>query len=135
MKQFHLQFVGDDWTLMQTFDLFGWLGGATVVPSSGVYIVGTSNGTMLDYPWGTSPVYYIGQSMTQWTVPDRLHKLKERIGDYLTVDNRNYPEAAYGVAFGADVACIHTPDGERTIDLIRSLFDSFKRNVRRISGR
>ena len=76
MRDFHLRFAcntiadlglgpeasgwfdNDDYTL---FDLL--TGEISDVPDEpGAYVLGTADGTMLIYPWGTSPVYYIGMA-------------------------------------------------------------------------
>ena len=51
-------FDNDDYTL---FDLL--TGEISDVPDEpGAYVLGTVDGTMLIYPWGTSPVFYIGMA-------------------------------------------------------------------------
>jgi hypothetical protein len=74
-----------------------------VPESAGAYVLGTSNDNMFSYPWGSSPVYYIGQSR------DLRKKLAEhRKYIILAKDDRGnqkwWPRYQYGVSFGATVA-------------------------------
>ncbi|MCW8347346.1 hypothetical protein MD535_15165 [Vibrio sp. ZSDZ65] len=76
MRDFHLRFFVDrrwpDGFEEQVFDDDFDL---SIIPEhSGAYVLGTSDGTKLVYPWGASPVFYVGQSKN----------LRKRIKDHLT---------------------------------------------------
>ncbi|MDE0004962.1 MAG: hypothetical protein OXQ29_19905 [Rhodospirillaceae bacterium] len=68
----------------------------------GACVIGTADGTMLTYPWATSPVFYIGKA----------GNLSERLATHRrwTKEARqNYwdwwwPRYQFGASFGADVA-------------------------------
>ena len=103
MKDFHLRFC---------LDARGWYddlldliddGTDSVPDTGGAYVLGTSDGTMLTYPWGSSPIFYIGKA----------NNLRRRLRDHrkyivgATEDHeeRNWwPRYQYGAAFGADCA-------------------------------
>ena len=70
---------------------------------AGAYVLGANEGTMFSYPWGNSPIYYIGQSR------DLRKKLAEhRKYILLAKDDRGeqrwWPRYQYGASFGATVA-------------------------------
>ena len=75
---------------------------AQLLPKTGgAYVLGTST-TMLTYPWGTSPIFYIGKA-TNLRV--RVTRHKGRI-QKARADRGRYwpPKIQYGTAFGAHVA-------------------------------
>ena len=104
MKDFHLRFC---------LDKRGWYTGfldlleeGSVEDSptvGGAYVLGTADGTMLTYPWGESPIFYIGRA-------DNLRKRlfdhrKYTIGAEEDHERLNWwPRYQYGAAFGADCA-------------------------------
>lgn len=125
MRDFDVRFV-QDWPSMNVVDLL------TVAPeqlpeSGGVYMLGTAN-TPLIYPWGTSPIYYIGQS----------GNLRERLGSHRDViakgrnfggyyGNNWWPRYQYAIAFGAD-CCWFEPKKDNTpanleAELIQEFYD------------
>jgi len=65
MKDFHLRFFmenrwpSDDLKNDLTSEEFYF---SNIPEKSGAYILGTNDGTMFKYPWGSSPIFYIGQS-------------------------------------------------------------------------
>lgn len=67
----------------------------------GAYVLGTADGTMLVYPWGLSPVYYIG--MTDQSLQKRLathaKDTQSAVADHAA--KSWYPRIQYGAAFGA----------------------------------
>lgn len=68
---------------------------------SGAYVLGTRDGTMLTYPWGVSPIYYIGKASS---IRNRLSEHKKFT---LEAKNDHKKESLvsrdqYGAAFGAD---------------------------------
>ena len=69
--------------------------------TGGAYVLGTS-ATMLTYPWGISPVFFIGKATN---LRDRVTRHKGRIQK--ARDNYDAywpPQIQYGAAFGAHVA-------------------------------
>ena len=100
MKDFDLRFSvwwsDDDVADLLTIDM-------TAIPQTGgVYVLGTTS-TPLVYPWGTSPIYYIGQSSD---VHKRLKEHRQAIlagrqfGEYW--EKNWWPRYQYAFAFGAD---------------------------------
>lgn len=102
MRDFHLRFYKNRWPdgiqdlLKNNLDDF-------LYEKPGAYVLGTSDGTMLTYPWGKSPVYYIGKTESLW---DRLaeHKkwIKKAIEDH--EEDKWEPRYQYGAAFGTTFA-------------------------------
>ena len=87
MKDFHLRFalnaiakrygaenVSEAWYNNPDFAIFDFVNGdADDIPKeAGAYVLGTADGTMLVYPWGTSPIYYIGKAEESTTLRSRL---------------------------------------------------------------
>ncbi len=71
--------------------------------TAGAYVIGASAGTMFTYPWGNSPVFYIGES----------RDLRKSFAEYrkfilLAKKDRGeqtwWPRYQYGASFGATVA-------------------------------
>lgn len=81
------------------FDLLG--GDADDIPKeAGAYVLGTADGTMLVYPWGTSPIYYIGKAEESTTLRLRLIR-RHRTGTQNAVNNQGegkWPRLRYGAA-------------------------------------
>ena len=102
MKDFHLRFCveGRGWPTAM-FDLLE--DGIDDVPSTGgAYVLGTSDGTMLTYPWGSSPVFYIGKGDN---LKQRLAThLKHIVGARDDHEDNWWPRYQYGAAFGATFA-------------------------------
>ena len=69
--------------------------------TGGAYVLGTS-ATMLIYPWGTSPIFYIGKA-TNLRVRVIQHKadIESARDDH---DEYFWPRHQYGAAFGTHVA-------------------------------
>ncbi len=105
MRDFHLRFFIDQrWpdglelslSEKENFDF------SKIPQNGGAYVLGTSDGTMFQYPWGSSPVFYIGQSSN----------LKKRLNDHSNLivkaktdhDDYWWPRYQYGASFGADIA-------------------------------
>lgn len=95
---------------------------------AGAYVLGTNKGTMFSYPWGNSPVYYIGQSR------DLRKKLVEHRKYILLAKNdrgeqRWWPRYQYGASFGATVAW-YTGKGSQfahmlEYDLVTSFYEMY----------
>lgn len=104
MRDFHLRFCWDEkgW-----FDhLFNLLEEDSIYEapeSGGAYILGTSDGTMLTYPWGSSPIYYIGKA------DDLRERIRTHRNNIIRAEEDHdelywWPRYQYGAAFGADCA-------------------------------
>ena len=110
MRDFHLRFAVKDLAELRDhgwydnengtlFDLFE--DDPDQIPNKpGAYVLGTADGTVLVYPWGVSPVYYIGKAV----------RLQERLSQHCsyTIRCRADHDAEwwrsryqYGAAFGA----------------------------------
>ena len=105
MRDFHLHFFADrDYPdgieeLVNTVDEeLLW-----APETAGAYVVGANQGTMLTYPWGTSPIYYIGESRDL-----RKSFVEHRRLIVAAQNDRSeqtwWPRYQYGVSFGATVA-------------------------------
>jgi len=69
--------------------------------TGGAYVLGTSD-TMLTYPWGSSPIFYIGKARN---LRLRLSQHKKNILYAIDNHDENYrPRHQYGAALGAKVA-------------------------------
>ncbi len=92
----------------------------------GAYVLGTRDGTMITYPWGVSPIYYIGKASdlrnrllnhkkhTLGAKKDhtagvrRMHQQDTGQKHIRSEQNKDHPERGwwpryqYGAAFGAD---------------------------------
>lgn len=139
MRDFHLRFAlnavadlyenakrwydNDDYAV---FDLVR--GEAADVPDEpGAYVLGTADNTMLVYPWGLSPVYYIGKAKS---LRARLSShCKHTLGamdDHSAV--RWWPRYQYGAAFGAHAVWYLAVDVEpQNVEatLISSFYDIY----------
>lgn len=143
MRDFHLRFAlnaiadihntnesgwydNEDWAV---FDLVN--GEIEDVPNEpGGYVLGTADGTALVYPWGTSPVFYIGKAETSTGLRGRLQehaKLTREFMDDHTA--HNWPgnwrtRYQYGAAFGAHAVWYLAGD-IKPLKVEETLIDSF----------
>ncbi len=91
-------------------------------------MLGTSDGTMLTYPWGSSPVFYIGKA---GNLKRRLSTHRNHICGARENHEEVYwwPRYQYGAAFGARCAYYSRtgPENPQNIEasLIRSFYDVF----------
>ena len=90
---------------------------------SGVYILGTSDGTKLTYPRGNSPVYYIGHD-------DRLSTTLRHLKHLIEVQREeNYYGALtpcyYAATFGAHCVYFDRLSGRKPSDVVSDLKRSF----------
>ena len=112
MKDFHLRFALPAVADHAIFDLLD--GDADDIPEeTGAYVLGTADGTMLVYPWGTSPIYYIGKTEKSTGLRKRL--MKHRTGTKNAVNNQGegkWPRLRYGAAFGAQAVWYLATDVE-----------------------
>ena len=125
MKDFHLLFArslseNERWNN----GLIDLLGDEGDLPSSvgGAYVIGTA-GTMLTYPWGTSPIFYIGSStdLNQRLRGHRKSMLEARNDWYVYWYSRHQ----YGAAFGAHVAWYSKKGLEAPKSLESKLIEAF----------
>lgn len=126
MKFFHLRFSGN------AFD--GFLQNIledkilSIPDTSGVFVLGTANDTHLIYPWGHSPIFFIGSA-------DNLYKQMQHYREAITAAIENhekywcYPRYQYGAAFGSSVAWRSPLNGKSEkhleADLIYQFYDRF----------
>ena len=130
MRDFHLRFaLGDDGTRWNDglIDLLGDEGEENLPPeTAGAYVIGTAE-TMLTYPWGTSPIFYIGKStnLRQRLIGHRKSMLSAR-EDH---EQSFWPRHQYGAALGAHVAWYsrHGPQNPQNIEakLIEAFYYTF----------
>ena len=124
MKDFHLRFcVNERGWYTRLFDLLQDDVDA-VADTGGAYVLGTSDGTMLTYPWGNSPVFYIGKATD----------LKERLSEHRrhicgAMENHDelhwWPRYQYGAAFGAHCAYYSRKGPENVQNVEAALIESF----------
>ena len=126
MRDFHLRFaLGDEGTRWNDglVDLLGENGEENEIPETGgAYVIGTSD-TMLTYPWGTSPIFYIGKSdyLRQRLIGHRRSILSAR-------DDHEYswwPRHQYGAALGAHVAWYSRRGPQNPQNLEAELIEAF----------
>ena len=122
MKDFHLRFartaiadlrkveIESAWYDNADYAIFDLVNGdADDIPKeAGAYVLGTADGTMLVYPWGMSPIYYVGQterSLRSYLTGSQSHRANTQgaIDNHLGDDEGAwwYPRYQYGAAFGA----------------------------------
>ena len=108
---------------MDTFNLLE--DEASDIPDEpGAYVLGTEDGTMITYPWGVSPIYYIGKAdnLRNRLSNHRKHALGAR-NDHQK--EAWWPRYQYGAAFGADCVWYLAPDDMDPQNLEATLVDSF----------
>jgi len=96
--------------------------------TSGTYVLGSSDGTNFIYPWGSSPIFYIGQSNN---LKKRLLTHKKYILAATEDHDELYwwPRYQYGASFGANLAC-YSVRGQQNpnkleSDLITRFYDTY----------
>ena len=125
MRDFHLRFCLEyrGWNNGLIIDLLGDEGEEDKPPETGgAYVIGTA-GTMLIYPWGTSPIFYIGKSAN---LRQRLigHR-KSMQSAYNNHDEPFWPRHQYGAAFGAHVAWYSRRGGQNPQNIEAGLITAF----------
>lgn len=124
MKDFHLRFCLD--TKGWYTHLFNLMqDGVDDVPSTGgAYVLGTSDGTMLTYPWGSSPIFYIGKADDLKT---RLRAHRKNIRGAMEDHEELYwwQRYQYGAAFGAHCAYYSRKGPENVQNVEAALIESF----------
>lgn len=126
MKAFHLRFCLDTngW-YSGFFDLLdGEIGECLAPDTGGAYVLGTSDGTMLTYPWGSSPIFYIGNAtdLARRLLEHKAHILGAR-DDHTEV--YWWPRYQYGAAFGAACAYYSRRGPQNPRNLEAELVESF----------
>ena len=119
MRDFHLSFHKrwPDTTPVGLTD-------AEIPGDPGVYVLGTADGTMLTYPWASSPVYYIGKADNLATrLANHRHWTEQARQDFWS--QWWWPRYQYGAAFGADVAWFLCKQDEDAAALEAAIVDSF----------
>jgi hypothetical protein len=100
----------------------------TIPDTAGIFLLGTADGTNLIYPWGTSPIFYIGTAKNLYERSDQYREsIQEAQKDH---DNYwGYPRYQYGAAFGASLAWFRSngaPDLKSIeSDLIYCFYDRY----------
>ena len=130
MKDFHLRFcLGAQGWPTRLFDLLADDYEDDPAPSvGGAYVLGASDHTMLTYPWGSSPIFYIGKSND---LNMRLRSHRNHILGAREDHDEVYwwPRYQYGAAFGADCA-YYSRNGPQNVqnieaELIKRFYDAF----------
>ena len=112
MKDFHLRFALSDvadlredesgWYDNDDYAMFDLINGelSDVPDEPGAYVLGTADSTMLVYPWGLSPVYYIGKAKSLYArLSDHQKHTKGALDDHSALSW--WPRYQYGAAYGA----------------------------------
>lgn len=132
MKLFHLAFHETEWPDTPVIDLLA-AEDADLPTEPGAYVLGTAGETMLVYPWGTSPIYYIGKA----------EDLRERLSTHRTYiegakndywERWWWPRYQYGAAFGA--SCVWFTSQETSAKALEaSLVSEFSSDMARFPSR
>lgn len=146
MKWLHWRFMESDYhlTMAKRYprddarDLGREDGYDDIPDAPGVYMLGTSTGklehytdcTMFAYPWGTSPIYYIGaadESVRAQLKEDasEIRMAKLLCGTRSGRNGNDFPE--YGAAYGAMAVWFILRCNDDCEKLLRSLFKDFRR--------
>lgn len=136
MRDFHLRFCFEDIENLFGKKRGGWFdtkdGLETfnlledkvldIPDESGAYVLGTADGTMLVYPWGTSPIYYIGMASS---IRTRLSSHRNFTEKAIKDHTENWwPQYQYGAAFGT--SCVWYLSKEKDPKNVETtLIDSF----------
>ena len=137
MKDFHLRFCINDMAKLfnkrrpvwfdtnDSLNTFNLLEDeeSDIPDEPGAYILGTANDTMLVYPWGTSPIYYIGMASSIRTRLSSHRNFTEKaINDH--TEEWWLPQYQYGAAFGT--SCVWYLSKEKDPKNVEAmLIDSF----------
>ena len=127
MRDFHLRFCLDRGWYDGLIDLLNEDKDEDQLPETGgAYILGTSS-TLLTYPWGASPIFYIGKARN---LRDRVSQHREYILNARDNHDEHYwPRYQYGAAFGAHVAWYSRrgPEEPQNVEayLIEKFYETF----------
>ena len=125
MKDFHLRFCIAEcgWFTGMIEDLIG-IADPEIPKTAGAYILGTSNNVMLTYPWGSSPIFYIGKAKN---LKKRALEHKRHI-EAATHDHDEiywWPRYQYGAAFGTTFAWYSRHGPQEAQNIESSLIEEF----------
>ena len=124
MREFHLRFcLHQKGWYNGLIDLLGDEGKESTIPNTGgAYVIGTA-GTMLIYPWGSSPIFYIGKAkdLRARLIGHRTSMLKALEDS----DQYWWPRHQYGAAFGAHVAWYSIKGREEPQNIEATLVEAF----------
>lgn len=112
MRDFHLRFALDSMRAMLAKKHDGWYHNPgyemfnllehepSFLPQKrGAYVLGTADNTLLTYPWGMSPVYYIGKAENlRNRIEDHANRMSAACDDHSASWS---PRDQYGAAFGS----------------------------------
>lgn len=130
MKDFHLRFcLGTQGWYTYLFDLLADdYEDDPPTNSGGAYVLGTSDGTMLTYPWGSSSIFYIGKANN---LSQRLSFHRNAIlgAQKDHAEGHWWPRYQYGAAFGA-MCAYYSRNGPQNVQnieavLITSFYEAF----------
>ena len=121
MKDFHLRFTTDWFDYLDDLlekDIL------SIPERDGAYILGATDGTMFTYPWGSSPVFYIGKADNlRKRLADHRKYIKGAQTDHEKINW--WPRYQYGAAFGAAVAFYLCQKNKDPNDLEAELINDF----------
>ena len=102
MRDFHLRFCLERGWYSGLIDLLNATDDDPRIPvTGGAYVLGTSD-TMLTYPWGSSPIFYIGKARNlRLRLSQHRKNILYAIGNH---DEYYRPRHQYGAALGTNVA-------------------------------
>ena len=104
MRDFHLRFfIEKRWPDGMVNIIYDDETNLRIPQNGGAYIIGSSDRTMFIYPWGSSPIFYIGQSSN---LSKRINEHKKYILKAINDHEEEYwwPRYQFAASFGADVA-------------------------------
>jgi hypothetical protein len=123
VRDFHLRFFQAQWP-NKLLPLADKAGAKLLSGQNGCYVLGTQDGTDLVYPWGRSPVFYIGLAKD---LEKRLAAHRKWVGraEAEHFSRHFLPLHQYGASFGAVVAIYFPNDRERIETLESDLITHF----------
>jgi len=128
MRDFHLRFYIEKRWPDGMLDLINDEIIGEIPQKGGAYILGSSDGTMFTYPWGNSPIFYVGQSSN---LEKRLKEHKGLISKAVEDHEEQYwwPRYQFGASFGTSIAW-YTVRGTQNpnvleSDLITSFYETY----------
>ena len=124
MKDFHLRFCIAEcgWFTDMIDDLIG-IADPEIPETAGAYVLGTSSNVMLTYPWGSSPVFYIGKAdnLKKRALEHKGH-IEDATHDH---DKNHWPRYQYGAAFGTTFAWYSVHGRQEPKNIESSLIEEF----------
>jgi len=117
MRDFNLRFFRHRWP-NKIFELNDIKSLNELTRIEGNYVIGALDGTQFIYPWGTSPVFYIGFSRNLrqrlWAHRKWINRANEEYHKYHFL-----PLHQYGASFGAKVA-LYLREGKDSLEEFES---------------